>query len=93
MEAERGDAALQFAAHYPGEIDLLLADVMMHGMNGREVADRLVRMRPEARVLFMSGYMDESVPKVGVSTDNHGFLQKPFTPDQLVNKVQERMRE
>jgi PAS domain S-box-containing protein len=93
MEAERGDAALQFAAHYPGEIDLLLADVMMPGLNGREVADRLVRMRPGTRVLFMSGYLDESVPKVGISTDRDGFLQKPFTPEQLLNKVLERMRE
>ena len=92
MEAERGDAALQFAAHFPGEIDLVLADVIMPGMNGREVAERLVRMRPETRVLYLSGYLDDSVLKLGVETDPDGFLQKPFTPEQLLNKIQERMQ-
>src|SRR5262249_6213186 len=70
-------------------IDLMLTDVIMPGMNGRELASRLSQERPDLRVVFMSGYTDETIAQLGVLEPGSVFLQKPFVPESLAEKVRE----
>jgi len=72
-----------------GAIHLLLTDVIMPGMNGRELAMRLDETRPSLRVLFMSGYTDDAIVHQGVLDESANFIQKPFAPDGLARKVRE----
>src|SRR5205814_5888181 len=83
------DEALAFCRKFPGTIHLLLTHVIMPGMNGRGLADRLTVLRPEVRVLFMSGYTDNALAQHGVLDAGVAYLQKPFTPDALAAKVRE----
>jgi two-component system cell cycle sensor histidine kinase/response regulator CckA len=89
LEAMRGDEALRLCEQHAGAIDLLLTDVVMPGMNGRELAQRIVALRPEIKVLLMSGYMDDAVVRHGVSDGSIALLRKPFTPGALAGKVRE----
>jgi nitrogen-specific signal transduction histidine kinase/ActR/RegA family two-component response regulator len=89
LEAPGGDAALALAGEYRPAIHLLLTDVIMPGMSGRQLAERLQAMRPETRVLFMSGYTDDAVVLHAVLEENLAYLQKPFSPDSLARKVRE----
>jgi two-component system cell cycle sensor histidine kinase/response regulator CckA len=68
---------------------VLLSDVVMPGMNGPMVADMLTRMRPDLKVIFMSGYTDDAIVRHGVMERDVPFLQKPFTPERLANKIVE----
>ena len=87
LAAPDGPSALALARAYNGTIDLLLTDVVMPGMNGRELAELLLLERPGTRVLFASGYTDDAVLLHGVGTDELSFIQKPFTPTVLVQRV------
>ncbi len=87
IEAPGGDAALQLAAAHAGPIHLLLTDVVMPGMSGRQVAERLAIRRPEMRVLYASGYTDDSIVRHGILEEGIAYLQKPFTPESLARKV------
>jgi nitrogen-specific signal transduction histidine kinase/ActR/RegA family two-component response regulator len=89
IEAGQGDKALQIAAGYEGTIDLLLTDVVMPVMSGRELARRLTTMRPRVKVLYLSGYADDVVVRHGVLRAETAFLNKPFTPSSLAAKVRE----
>ncbi len=89
LEAGNGLEALEVHAAYDGEIHLLLTDVVMPQLGGRELADRLVAKNPQTSVLFMSGYTDDAIVRHGVMEDGVPFLQKPFTPDALGRKVRE----
>jgi CheY-like chemotaxis protein len=89
LEAESGEEALQLAAVHAGGIDLLLTDVIMPGMSGKELAERLAEARPEMRVLFMSGYTENVILHRGVLDAGVEYLAKPFTPETLVSKVAE----
>jgi nitrogen-specific signal transduction histidine kinase/CheY-like chemotaxis protein len=91
LEADRGEDALQISERHEGPIHLLLTDVIMPGMSGRALADRLGTGHPETRVLFMSGYTDEAIVHHGVLESGIAFLQKPFTPDSLARKVRETL--
>jgi CheY-like chemotaxis protein len=89
LEALDGDDALQLAADYADRIDLLVTDVVMPRRGGRQTAEALRLVRPDMRVLFMSGYTDDAVVRNGVLHDRVYFLQKPFAPAALVEKVRE----
>jgi PAS domain S-box-containing protein len=71
------------------EIHLLLTDLILPGMSGRELVDKVMELKPEIRVLFMSGYSDEAVARHGILEPGLAFLQKPFSRDALVRKVRE----
>jgi CheY-like chemotaxis protein len=89
LEAEEAEDALQLSARHQGPIHLLLSDVVMPRMSGRELADRLGPLRSEMKVLYLSGYTNDAVVRHGLSEGEIEFLQKPFTPDVLARKVRE----
>ena len=70
-----------------GQIDLLLTDVIMPKMNGKDLADKLLTISPNMKVLFMSGYSADIISTQGVLQDNIPFLQKPFSMETLISKV------
>jgi PAS domain S-box-containing protein len=84
-----GTAALALARDHPGEIHVLLTDLIMPGMSGRALAEALVAVRPSVRILFMSGYTDDTVLRQGVLDAGVAFLQKPFNARALARKVRE----
>jgi two-component system cell cycle sensor histidine kinase/response regulator CckA len=73
----------------PGRVDLVVTDVVMPGMGGRELAGRLRDRQPGLRVLYMSGYTADEVLRQGIEAEAVHFIQKPFTPDGLARKVRE----
>jgi PAS domain S-box-containing protein len=89
LVAGDGPEALRIAQHHAGPIHLLVADVVMPQMSGREVGMLLGAMRPDLKVLYLSGYADESIVHHGVLEPGLAFLQKPFTPERLARKVRE----
>ena len=89
LEARHGIEALQIGMQPSVNIHLLLTDVVMPQVNGREVAERLTLIHPEIRVLYISGYTDDAVVRHGILAEGAVFLQKPFTPDTLAHKVRE----
>jgi two-component system cell cycle sensor histidine kinase/response regulator CckA len=89
LEAGDGAGALTAAQAHKGELHLLVTDVVMPGMNGKELADRLSAVRPELRVLYVSGYTDHAVVRHGVLEDGIAFLSKPFDLRELARTVRE----
>ena len=89
LEAEDGGAALQIAAGYKGVIDLLLSDVVMPGINGRELANQILAQRPNVGVLFMSGYAENAIGQNGTLDVGINLLQKPFSLPTLKDRVRE----
>jgi signal transduction histidine kinase len=87
LAAEDGQAALQVAADHPSPIHLLLSDVIMPGMSGKDIAGQLSRMYPDLKILFMSGHSDDTLAHFGVLEPDVAFLPKPFGPFVLANKV------
>lgn len=92
LPANGGAEALRIAQTHAGPLQLLVSDVMMPRMSGPELAQRLRGMRPEMRVLFVSGYTDGEIVREGELEPGTDFLQKPFTREQLANKVREVLR-
>jgi signal transduction histidine kinase len=89
LEAENGAEALELLARTTGPVDLVLTDVVMPRLNGRELGERLAAERPELPVLFMSGYTDDDIVRRGMLHPDSPFLQKPFMPADLSRKVRE----
>jgi PAS domain S-box-containing protein len=89
LVAASGEEALTIASEHDGPLPLLVTDVVMPRMSGPQLRDRLLAIRPETRVLFLSGYTDDEMIKRGVLEDGVQFLQKPFPPDVLARKIRE----
>jgi DNA-binding response OmpR family regulator len=87
LEAPTSRSAVDIAAKKQHRVDLLLTDVVMPDMNGREVAEAFMRLRPDAKVLYMSGYTDDAVVRHGILQSGIAYLQKPFTGETLTAKV------
>jgi len=89
LVAQNGEEAIQVEARHSGKIDLLLTDVVMPGMNGRVLSERLLPKQPGMRVLYISGYTDSFIVGHGVLEGGMVLLHKPFTEDALIGKVRE----
>ena len=90
LEAENGEAALRIAEAHPGKIDLVITDMFMPGLRGREVVERLAPLRPGLRALFISGYADQDA-RTGVPSGAN-FLNKPFSGQELANAVEKVLK-
>ena len=88
-DAADGTTALQLAQALAQPIDLLLTDVVMPDINGRDLATQFQQLRPRMKVLFMSGYTDDAVVRHGILQEGIAYLQKPFTPVSLIRRVRE----
>jgi PAS domain S-box-containing protein len=91
LPAESTQLALSICEEQPGAIDLLLTDIVMPGFSGRELAKRAIARWPNIKVLYMSGYTTSAIVHQGVLDPGTFFLQKPFTPSSLKNKVREAL--
>jgi CheY-like chemotaxis protein len=89
MEAGSGPDALELSASHEGTIDLVLTDIIMPGMNGLVLADRIRPERPLARILYMTAYAGNVLEERGVASEGLDCLQKPFRPSELARKVRE----
>ncbi len=89
LEASHGEAAMKIAAAHQNQIHILITDVVMPGMSGRELANLLCKKRPGIKVLFLSGYTEDTIIHQGVLDSGPAFLQKPFTLQALSRKVRE----
>jgi len=93
VAAGEGLEALEICKQHTGSIHLMLSDVVMPQMGGRELAQRLASLRPSMKVLYMSGYTSNAIVHHGILDPGTAFLQKPFTPDGLARKVREVLDE
>ncbi|HEY1584427.1 MAG TPA: response regulator, partial [Polyangia bacterium] len=91
LDARHADDALLLCNRHAGAIHLILTDVVMPRISGPELARRLAAVRPNMKILFMSGYTDDTVFRHGVAATELAFVQKPFTPEVLLSKVREAL--
>ena len=91
LEARGGEEALRLSAAHADPIHLLLTDVVMPGMTGRDLAHALRELRPSVRVLYTSGYTDHAIVRQGVIESGLAFIQKPFSPESLLRKVRDTL--
>jgi PAS domain S-box-containing protein len=89
LSAVDGGEALRILEQHGGAIDLLITDVVMPGMNGKELAERVTRQRPSVRVLLTSGYADDELVRHDIASQSVAFLPKPFSPQMLARQVRE----
>jgi PAS domain S-box-containing protein len=89
IEAENGHVALELAAMHAGPIDVLVTDVVMPGIGGRELAERVTQIRPGIKILYMTGYTDRAIVHHGILETDAVLLQKPFTLGTLASKLRE----
>jgi DNA-binding response OmpR family regulator len=87
--AGNGRAGLRICEEFDGVIDLMITDVVMPEMNGRQLAEEIALTRPATRVLFMSGYTDDAIVRHGILAANMSFIQKPFLPAALLLKARD----
>jgi CheY-like chemotaxis protein len=87
LEAEAGEEAVETARTVP--VDLVLTDMVLPGIGGSEIAARILKIHPDAKVLYTSGYTDDVIIRRGLIERGAAFLEKPFTPNALARKVRE----
>jgi CheY-like chemotaxis protein len=91
VEAASGEEAEALMAQDGDRVDLVLTDIVLSGMSGPALVERLHRSRPSLRVVFMSGYADDAVVRHGLLESEVAFIQKPFVPDALLRKVRDTL--
>jgi two-component system, cell cycle sensor histidine kinase and response regulator CckA len=91
LEANKGEDALRLAERHQGPIHLLLTDVVMPGIGGRIVAERMVAIKPGIKTVFTSGYTNDAVVRHGILASATHFLQKPYTPVAVAQKVRKAL--
>jgi PAS domain S-box-containing protein len=91
LEATQGADALAIAKEHHGNIDLLLTDLVMPGISGRVLAEQMTALRPDIKVIYMSGYTDDAMVRHGGLSPGMAFMQKPFTPGVLSRKIREAL--
>jgi YesN/AraC family two-component response regulator len=89
LDASSGQQALSLASEHEGQIDLLITDLAMPGVSGRELAQMLGSLRPDLKTIYMSGYSDDVVLQHGIHEQGATFLQKPFSLGMLALKVRD----
>ena len=89
LAANRGSQAIDLSRHHQGQIHLMITDVLMPGMSIRELTGTLSEARPDMKVLYISGYTDDSISHLGILDSGKNFLQKPFTVTALARKIRE----
>jgi CheY-like chemotaxis protein len=89
LTAANGRDGLEVFQDFPDRIDLIVTDVVMPQMSGRELVEKARQLRPNTQVLYMSGFTDDAIGRHGVIADDFCFIQKPFSPDALARKVRE----
>jgi len=87
LAAKSKDQALRLVGEYDGKIDLLLTDVVMPDMNGKELSERIVAVKPDIKCLYMSGYTADVIARQGILDEGIKFLPKPFSLRDLAAKV------
>ena len=92
LTAVNPEEGIRLSEEHRGEIDLLLTDVIMPVMNGKELRNRIQAVRPRIKTIFMSGYTANVIAHEGVLDEGVDFIQKPFTPRSLAQKVQEILK-
>jgi CheY-like chemotaxis protein len=92
LEAPNGEEAFVLFQNYKEPIHLVLTDVVMPGMSGRELADALLNLHPELKVIYMSGYTDNSIVHHGILEKGIHYIQKPFTIERLARKIREVLK-
>ncbi|MBC2696308.1 MAG: response regulator, partial [Desulfobacteraceae bacterium] len=91
LVAENGEDALKVCNEHDGQIDLMITDVVMPKMGGKEAAKRLQLFYPQMKVLYMSGYTDTAIVHHGVLEPGQNFLEKPFSPEDIAREVRETL--
>ena len=91
LSAADGESAIALAEAHGGDIDLLIADLVMPGVNGREVAERLAILFPDMATILISGYTADEVVREGIRRGEYAFIPKPFDPDTLTRRVAEAL--
>jgi signal transduction histidine kinase/CheY-like chemotaxis protein len=89
LEAHHGPHALELCARHDEPIDVMITDVVMPKMNGRELAAQMAQLRPKMKVIYVSGYADNAIAQDGVLPPGTAYIQKPFSPDTLLRKVRD----
>ena len=87
LEAGNATEALQIARDCPGPIHLLLTDIVMPGLKGEELVERVMSIRPDLKVLYMSAYTEDAIVNLGILAPGTNFIEKPFGPEDLARKV------
>ncbi len=91
IEATTPEEAVRMARDYAGPLHLLITDVIMPGMNGRQLYEAIRKIRPEIKVLYISGYADDVIAPHGILDPGIHFLAKPFTMGGLAEKIREAL--